>query len=139
MAVEAQSVWMKDASSEADSRVDHLDVKTSHESTTDYLELDTTLEASLFEDVEFEEAPPMIQAMRLLGRLLDADLAQRALEVGDDAEDAAARADAGQSAVQRSGCLVCGCVSLRVPFYSGSFAGVLLIYTRHTHIRPSFA
>ena len=55
MAVEAQSVWMKDASSEADSRVDHLDVKTSHESTTDYLDLDTTLEASLFEDVEFED------------------------------------------------------------------------------------
>ncbi len=93
MAVEAQSVWLKDSNSETDSRVDHLDVKDSPESTTDYLELDTTLEASLFEDVEFEEAPPMIQAMRLLGRLLDADLARRALEVGDDAALNEARED----------------------------------------------
>ena len=48
------------------------------------MDQDTTLNAALFEEVEFEEAPPMIQAMRLLGRLLDPDLAQRALEVGDD-------------------------------------------------------
>jgi hypothetical protein len=45
---------------------------------------ETVLMASIFEGVEFEEAPPMIQAMRLLGRLLDTDLAMRALEVGDD-------------------------------------------------------
>ena len=48
------------------------------------IEIPSILEASLFEDVEYEEAPPMIRAMRTLGRLLDADLAQRALELGDD-------------------------------------------------------
>ena len=86
MAVEAQSVWMKDSNEKKESRIDHLDTSTSLEanSTTDHLAQETTLDASLFEDVEFEEAPPMIQAMRLLGRLLDPDLAQRALEIGDD-------------------------------------------------------
>ena len=79
-------------------REDHLrdkDSKTEHHNTdSEEAALDETeieneipaiLEASLFEDVEYEEAPPMIRAMRMLGRLLDADLAQRALEVGDDA------------------------------------------------------
>lgn len=84
MAVEAQSVWLKETTPETVSKPDHLDTTIRLESSGDLLDQDTTLDAALFEDVEFEEAPPMIQAMRLLGRLLDADLAQRALEVGDD-------------------------------------------------------
>ena len=84
MAVEAQAVWTKESGSEKTSKIDHLDGQAATKVATDYLDQETTLDASLFGDVDFEEAPPMIQAMRLLGRLLDADLSQRALEVGDD-------------------------------------------------------
>ena len=84
MAVEAQSVWMKETTPETVSTTDHLNTSAHSEPSGGFLDQDTTLNAALFEEVEFEEAPPMIQAMRLLGRLLDPDLAQRALEVGDD-------------------------------------------------------
>ena len=81
MAVEADAVWTKNANSRNESsRLDHLNV----DSTASLASQEITLDAALFEEVEFQDAPPMIQAMRLLGRLLDADLAERALELGDD-------------------------------------------------------
>ncbi len=60
-------------------RADHLD-----EVSDAVNSIPAVLDASLFEDVEFDEVPPMIRAIRLLDRLLDADLAERALESGDD-------------------------------------------------------
>lgn len=63
-------------------QIDHLD----HVGKTD-INIDNipqVLDASLFEDLEIDQVPPMIRSMRILGRLLDADLAQRALESGDD-------------------------------------------------------
>ncbi len=62
--------------------IDHLD--NTRTSQPEVENIPQVLDASLFEDVEVDQVPPMIRAMRLLGRLLDMDLAQRALELGDD-------------------------------------------------------
>ena len=81
MAVEANEIWEKDTNGKQDpARQDHLNT----ESIVSLTDQETKLDSALFEEVEFQDAPPMIQAIRLLARLLDADLAQRALEIGDD-------------------------------------------------------